>query len=267
MNASHEEVAPETVSFYRQTLLALKEADVSFLGAGAHALERYTGIGRYTKDLDLFIRPADLDRTLETLAEAGYETEVRFSHWLAKAHGDEGDLDLIFGSGDGLYEIDESWFAHASEHDVFGVSIQLCPPEEMIWSKGFIMERKRYDGSDVAHLLYSCAGQIDWDHLIERFGPYWRVLLSHFILFGFIYPSERDRIPNRVIDELLHRLQEEEQHTPSRDRICRGTLLSRTQYTTDVEQRGFQDARLQPNGTLTEEQVERLREDVEENEQ
>ena len=267
MNASHEEASPETVSFYRQSLLTLKEADIPFLGAGAHALRSYTGIGRYTKDLDLFVRSSDLDRTLETLSEAGYETEVRFSHWLAKAHTDEGDLDLIFGSGDGLYEIDDSWFAHASERDVFGVSIQICPPEEMIWSKSFIMERKRYDGSDVAHLLYSCAEQIDWDHLIERFGPNWRVLLSHLILFGFIYPSERDRIPSRVMEELLRRLQEEGQRAPSDERLCRGTLLSRRQYRVDVEERGYQDVRLQPNGRLSREQVESLREDVRKNEE
>ena len=33
----------------------------------------------------------------------------------------------------------------------------LIPAEEMIWSKAFIMERERYDGADVAHILRACA--------------------------------------------------------------------------------------------------------------
>jgi hypothetical protein len=30
----------------------------------------------------------------------------------------------------------------------------------------------------------------DWSRLLHRMGPNWRVLLSHLVQFGFIYPGE-----------------------------------------------------------------------------
>jgi hypothetical protein len=41
---------------------------------------------------------------------------------------------------------------------------------------------------------------------------------------------------------------------PSR-RVCRGTLLSRAQYLVDIEKWGYEDARLQPQGRMTEEDI------------
>jgi hypothetical protein len=121
----------------------------------------------------------------------------------------------------------------------------------MIWSKAFIMERERYDGADIAHLLRARAGCLDWRRLVGRFGPHWRVLLSHLVLFGFVYPSERGCIPAAVLTELAGRLAEEQRDAPPPDRICCGTLLSRAQYLADVDTLGYRDARLLPDGTMT----------------
>lgn len=268
MSSPDETPPPETTALYHRVMHTLTGADIPFLAGGAHALKEHAGIGRTTKDLDLFIRPADLDRTLDVLSQNDLQTEIRFPHWLAKAHAEEGDIDLIFRNQNGLFEVTDSWLDRASTCELFGISVKICPPEEMIGSKAFVMERTRYDGSDVAHLLYSCAAELDWDHLLDLFGEHWRVLLSHLILFGFIYPSERDRIPRRILDRLFQRLQEEKQNTPPEEEsLCQGTLLSRTQYLVDVQQRGFQDVRLPPQGTLTRRQIRMLEEDAEENEE
>ena len=40
---------------------------------------------------------------------------------------------------------------------VLDKEVKLCPPEEIIWSKSFIMERERFDGADINHLLRICA--------------------------------------------------------------------------------------------------------------
>ena len=110
--------------------------------------------------------------------------------------------------------------------------------------KAYIMERERFDGADIAHILQSCGGDLDWLHLVRRFGPDWRVLLSYLVLFGYIYPGERDKIPATIMDDLVARLQSEER-TVGAGRICNGTLLSRKQYLLDIQERGFRDARLQ----------------------
>ena len=42
---------------------------------------------------------------------------------------------------------------------------------------------------------------------------------------------------------------------PPDERVCQGTLLAAGGYLSDVEERGYKDARLGPNGTMTPEQV------------
>src|SRR4051794_34884992 len=77
---------PEACAFYRRAMEALDAARVPFLVGGAFALERYTGITRYTKDFDVFVRPRNTTLALATLEEAGYRTELTFPHWLGKAY-------------------------------------------------------------------------------------------------------------------------------------------------------------------------------------
>ena len=241
---------PES-TFYRRVLQALSESGVPVLVGGAYALAIYTGIERRTKDFDLFLRDADYDRAAQVLAAAGYVVELKFPHWLGKAHAGSSCVDLIFNSGNGLTRVDDAWFERAIDADVLGVSVKIVPIEEMIWSKSFIMERERYDGADVAHLLRACADALDWSRLLHRMGPNWRVLLSHLVLFGFIYPGERAQVPAWVMDRLLDRLRDEIQAPAPSGDLCRGTLVSREQYLHDVQRDGYIDARLSPSGTMS----------------
>ena len=230
--------------FYLTSMAALRDADVPFLIGGAYVVEIYANVLRRTKDFDLYVRPHHVDAALGALARAGFNTEVTSPHWLAKARHGRDYVDLIFRAGNGLCEVDDCWFARARDHELLGMPVKLCAPEEMIWMKAYIMERERFDGADIAHILQSCAEKLDWPHLIHRFGPDWRVLLSHLVLFGYIYPGERDKIPAAIMDDLIARLRSE-RRTAGADRICRGTLLSRKQYLMDIQDRGFRDARLQ----------------------
>src|SRR3712207_3468498 len=73
------------VEFYRQAIDDLNHVGISYLVGGAFALEWYTGLSRWTKDVDIFIRPNDVSSMLEALGSLGYETSIKFTHWLAKA--------------------------------------------------------------------------------------------------------------------------------------------------------------------------------------
>jgi hypothetical protein len=150
--------------------------------------------------------------------------------------------------------VDDSWFDRARDDELQGVPVKLCAPEEMIWMKAYIMERERFDGADIVHILRCCAAEIDWTHLVRRFGPDWRVLLSHLILFGYIYPGERARIPAAIMEELITRLRGEAR-TAGPERLCRGTLLSRQQYLVDVQEWGFRDARLEERVQMNEKDI------------
>jgi hypothetical protein len=156
---------------------------------------------------------------------------------LAKAYDGDNLIDIIYRAGNGLCEVDDSWFASALNQEVLGIPTQVCAVEEMIWMKAYTLERERYDGADIAHLL-------------DRFGPDWRVLLSHLVLFGFIYPSEKTNVPPVVLQELIERLRSEGM-TAATERVCCGTLLARAQYLPDIRERGFRDARLDARCKVT----------------
>jgi hypothetical protein len=242
--------------FYVRSMRLLDEAGVEFLVGGAYAFERYTGIARHTKDFDIFVHPRDVQRVLQTLGAAGCETELPFPHWLGKARCGDDFVDVIFSSGNGIAAVDDEWFAHSVPEEVFGRPVRLVPAEEMIWSKAFIMERERFDGADVAHILRASAERIDWTRLVARFGDDWRVLMAHLILLGFIYPGERHRIPPGIMSELSARLQRELATPEPGARVCRGTILSRAQYLVDIERWGYIDPRLAPQGNMTEREAE-----------
>jgi hypothetical protein len=246
-----EEVAPHTADFYRRALAMLNDANVPFLVGGAFAHACFTGIRRPTKDLDLFIRREDFDRVAQLMRGAGWRTEMTYPHWLAKVYAGEDFIDLIFNSGNGVTPVDEIWFQDNADTQVLGVPVKLANMEDGLLSKAFIMERERFDGADVAHLIQANAEQVDWDGLLKRFGENWRVLLAHLTLFGYIYPGERHRVPRHIMDTLIARLAEESDNPPLLDgHVCAGTLLSREQYLHDVEQLGYVDGRLTPASTM-----------------
>lgn len=242
--------------FYRRVLESLERAGVPFLLGGAYAFTTYTGIARHTKDLDIFLRERHVEKALAVLAAEGYPGEMAFAHWLAKARHGDYFVDLIFSSGNGVAGVDHRWFEHATDGEALGVPVRLCPVEEMIWSKAFIMERERFDGADVLHLILARGETMDWKRLLERFGRHWRVLLSHLILFNFVYPFESGRIPPFVLADLLSRLRAETALPPTPERVCRGTLLSRSQYLVDVGTWGYEDARIVPAGSMHPDEVE-----------
>lgn len=242
----------------RRAMKVLQERELPFLVAGAYALALFTGIRRHTKDFDIFVSQTDVERCLSALGEAGFETELTSGVWIAKARLNGEFVDLIFNSGNAVSPVDESWFERAEGVELLGLDVLLCPVEEMIWTKSFVMERERFDGADVAHLLRARAQDIDWEHILALFGEHWRVLLSHLILFEYIYPSKKDLIPPPVMRKLLGRAVEEQDQPPPKTKICRGTMLSRTQYLVDVDRWGCLDARVEPHGSLTEEEASEL---------
>jgi hypothetical protein len=240
-------------AFYLDVLTRLAAEGVPFLIGGAFALTRYSSIHRDTKDLDIFMRPADARRALRLMRDAGYKTELVFPHWLGKIQGNGHFIDVIFSSGNGIARVDDAWFEHAVADEVLGVDVQLCPPEEMIWSKAFIQERERFDGADVLHLFHALGERLDWSRLLARFDSHWPVLFSHVVLFRYVYPDRHDRIPDWVVSELAARFASDR---PSPAHVCHGTLLSREQYLWDLDRLGYDDARLRPRGTMTRDEID-----------
>lgn len=247
----HEDMASlnDSCGFYCVALKKLMAANLPFLVGGAYALEVHTGIVRRTKDFDIFMLKKDAKQALHVLSEAGYRTELTFPHWIGKAFSGDEFIDVIFSSGNGFCRVDRAWFDHAARGPVLGLDLAICPVEETIWQKSFILERDRCDVADVAHLLRHCGARLDWRRLLKRFGQCHAVLLAQIILFQFIYPGHRDAVPDWVVEELLARRGKDAQPR-SGDKQCFGTLLSATQYLRDIDKEGYFDARMPPHGHM-----------------
>jgi hypothetical protein len=252
-HACEYEPDPRTRQFYLHALSLMDQSGVRYVVGGGYAMACYTGIIRHTKDLDVFVKRQDRDRVLEVFAGAGYETELHWPHFLAKAINQDAFVDILYGSANGLCTVDDAMLAHPVREDVLGRSAPLCPVEEMIWSKAFVQSRDRFDGADIMHLIRARAESLDWKRLRNRFrNGQERVLLTHLLMFGYVYPSERQRVPFDVIEELFAAVKEER---PEERKVCRGTFLSNDQYLFDVAKWGYADARLKPHGPLTFEEI------------
>lgn len=247
--------------FYQRVLSLLEGEGIPFLIGGAFAMAHYTGIERDTKDLDLFVRARDRGRCLRAAAGRSLLTSLDAPHWLAKivergrrprsaASMGGRVVDIIFGSGNGLAPVDDAWFAHAEAARLNGREVRVVPAEEIIWQKAFIMERHRFDGADIAHLLRARGGAMDWERLLERFLGHDHVLLAHVLLFRYAFPADRGAVPEPVFRELSRRVARDARAARRAAPFCRGTFLSSFEYRPDVRG-GLRDARLGPAGPLT----------------
>lgn len=240
-----ESVEPEAwaASRYGRALSRLTESGVPVLVGGAYAMRVYAGISRWTKDLDLFSPRSEVARVLAVLEEDGWEVELTDPVWLAKARLDGLLIDVLFSSGNGLHPVEESWFQRAAQAMLFGAPVRLLPVEEMILVKAYVQTRDRYDGADIHHLILKHGQRMDWKRLLDLLGAHWEVLLAHLVNFRFVYPSEHDAVPEWLWRDLLRRAQEQIERPPVADRICRGTLFSRSEYEIDVREWGYRDTR------------------------
>ena len=234
------------VPFYREVLSALTDSEIPFLIGGAFAFCRHAGIDLKTKDLDLMIEERTWPALARVLRNRDIYATLKFPHWLGKALSPNGQVDIIFSNGAGLAPVDASWFTHAVRATVLGHRVRLCSVEDLIWSKAMVMERERFDGADVLHLIRARADVMNWERLRHHFRGHEPVPLAHLILFRYVYPSERHRIPSWLIRDLTLA---DARNFRGR-RVCRGTYLSRAQYLVDVEQWGYADARLPPFGDM-----------------
>jgi predicted nucleotidyltransferase len=243
--------------FYKNVVQRLIAARVPFAVGGAYAFAHFTNIHRGTKDLDLFVKRSDVERALPLFEADGYRGELTFPHWLAKVYSDSTSdfVDLIFNSGNGVAAVDDEMLENAVEVTLFGVPVKVCPPEEMIWTKAFVMERERYDGNDIAHLLHVLGGKLDWPRLLRRFDAHWRLLLVHVVMLGYIYPHERVSVPAWVVRQLFQRLEQETRVRAIGDPVCGGTLVSREQFLVDVNHWGYIDGRIAA-GVMSEDEIE-----------
>jgi hypothetical protein len=225
---------------FREVLLRLEEEGLPYAVSGAFALRQHTGICRYTKDLDIFLSPADANRALRILGKQGFTCEIRDPVWLAKAHRNGFFVDLITGMSNGTITVDSSWIARSHPATVLGVKTRVMAPEELVASKLFITRRERFDGADIVHVIYVLQGQLDWQRILELAGEHWELVLWVLILFRYVYPAQTRYVPQTVWQDLLGRFAREVE-LPNPKARFRGSLIDDKMFAIDVEEWGLEN--------------------------
>ena len=226
--------APQQEELFRLVLKILNAEHVPYAVSGAFALHEHTGIWRDTKDLDIFTPSDQIPRCLEILKSSGLETEICDPVWLCKARVGDYFVDLISGMSNAVIRVDLSWIERAFDSHVLGIPTQVLAAEELIASKIFVAFRERFDGADIAHLLYASGNSMDWNRLLTMAGDHWGMLLWSLILFRYVYPGS-NAVPRWVWDDLLVRLRVDLEN-PNPEAPFRGSLVDERMFAIDVRE-------------------------------
>jgi Nucleotidyl transferase of unknown function (DUF2204) len=187
---------------YQRVLEEARAAGILLAFGGAFALASYTGDLRNTKDLDLYILPEDRHAMMQAMARAGlsdyFEQAPYDRAWIYRAVRDESIVDAIWAMANLRTLVDEDWLTLGPELEVRGERVRSIPPEELIWSKLYVLQRDRADWLDVLNLFDALAPRLDWERLIERLGPDLPLLAAALGVFAWLAPARAAQIPDEV---------------------------------------------------------------------
>ena len=240
VTSSSGTLPPEAASFYREVLLAMNEHGLPYAVAGAFALQKYTGIWRLTKDLDLFLKPEDVPVALEYLKQQNFRCETPDPVWLSKALRGEYFVDLISGMSNAVIVVDDSWLDRAQPATISGIACKILAPEDLLASKLFVTRRERFDGGDIAHIIYRTRGKLEWQRIADLAGEHWEMLLWALILFRYVYPAHSDFVPAWLWRDLLSRYANLVEN-PDPKAPFRGSLVDENIFSIDVKDWGLED--------------------------
>ena len=161
----HEDPFKEFEETLKKSVAAFRDAHVPALLGGSLAI--WARGGPETKhDLDFMVRPADAERALQALVDAGMKPETPPEGWLYKAWDDKVLVDVIFQPR-GL-EMTDAVFERGDTREVLAISVNLMALEDVFTTKLLAMDEHSCDYQSVLLMARSLREQIDWAQLRDR---------------------------------------------------------------------------------------------------
>ena len=199
-------IAQEHWQAYKCVLDRAIQENVPFVLGGGLSVGIYTGKARYTKDLDLYILPKDRDRLVEMTIRCGladyYDTKPYDRSWIYRAHTGEIIVDSIWAMANRRTQVDQGWLDRGPMIRMFDREVRVIPPEELIWSKLYVMQRDRCDWPDILNLVCATGPTLDWNHLIERVAEDLPLIKALLTIFAWVSPEEAAALPKWVWQKL-----------------------------------------------------------------
>jgi hypothetical protein len=228
-----EQIGPAEWQVYRRVMEEAKRAGVRFAFGGAFATAVYTGELRNTKDFDFYITLRDRPAMIEAITRAGlhdhYDRLGYDREWIYRASAADVIVDAIWAMANQRAQVDEYWLTTGPEVTIQGERMRAIPIEELIWSKLYVLQRDRTDWGDVLNLIAAQAGDVDWNHLLDRLAEDAPLLAAALSLFGWLAPNRARDIPKQVWLQ-LGLTQPEPKDDPELTRRRAGLLDSRAWF-------------------------------------
>jgi hypothetical protein len=140
--AQTETTFEQLLETLKRASAALRGADVPFVLGGGVAIWARGG-PETEHDLDFFVKPADAERALQVLSEAGFRPEKPPEGWLYKAWDDDVLVDLIYDPSG--VTIDDEFIERAEETEVHAVRMRVLRPEDVLVTKLFALKEHSLD--------------------------------------------------------------------------------------------------------------------------
>jgi hypothetical protein len=179
---------PELLDSMKRAAAALRDAGVPYmLGGGLAAWAR--GGPPTEHDVDFFVRPADAERSLEALVEAGMKAETPPEGWLLKAWDGETLVDLIYSPAGG--DVDQGYFDRAESMEVAAQRLPVASLGDVLATKLLALNEQDPDMTSVLEIARSLREQIDWDFVRSRTegSPFARAFFTLVEELGIVQPS------------------------------------------------------------------------------
>src|SRR3954470_20629831 len=185
----------------KKSAAALRGADVPFLLGGS--LASWARGGPETRhDLDLIIKPADAEKALEALREAGLRPERPPEEWLFKAWDGDTLVDLIY-CPKGL-PVDDELIGRGEELSVLGMDIRVMAMEDVMATKLLALTEHSLRYESLLQIARALREQIDWRAVRARtedspFARAFFVLLDGLGIVEDPEPQARSQTRVRVV--------------------------------------------------------------------
>src|SRR5215218_6733276 len=149
----------------RKVVALLREAQVPFMVGGSLAAWARGGPD-VTNDLDLMVRPADAERVLSLLVDAGMTAERPPEEWLLKAWDGDVLVDVIFQTVEG--DVTDELLARGEELTVTSMAMNVLRLEDMFALRLQTLNEHRLDYAPLLKMARALREQVDWNAVRAR---------------------------------------------------------------------------------------------------
>jgi hypothetical protein len=165
MATDDEQPFSDLESALKKSGAALRNADIPFLLGGS--LASWARGGPETRhDLDLVIKPEDVERALEALKAAGLRPEDPPEEWLVKAWDGDTLVDLIFypkGT-----PVDDALIERGEVMSVLGMEMRVMALEDVLVTKLMALSEHSLRYESLLPIARALREQVDWDNVRSR---------------------------------------------------------------------------------------------------